>query len=314
MSPAMSGWLPLAAALLLGAALFEFSQAVFRGVRTDERSRQRLEAIASSPEGLGGAADARAHQRRRSLGTEGIEGDLRRAGLAWTATDYAVITALTGIIVGGLTFVVSGSVPVTAVAALSGVAAPTVFVRSRSASRTAKFNAQVVETIELISSSLRSGFGFMQSLELASREQPPPIADELRQVAHEVDLGVSVDDALERLAARTRDEDLELVVQAVLVQRRVGGDLGDVLGRIAGMIRDRIRVRGEIQTLTAQARMSAWIVGMLPVALAGVTAFLQPDQIAVLFTEPIGQLLVAVAAVLQVVGFLLVRRMAQIAY
>ena len=305
--------LPLIAAVLLGASVFAFARAmvVARGGEY-ARSRTRLEAIAvdSAPASEAAAVAA----RRRARGSEQTRALLRRAGLAWTPADYALVTLLSGLVAGGLALFATG-VPLAAGAVgVLGSAVPTVIVRRRAAARADQFNSQVVEAIELVASSLRSGFGFMQSIELASREQPSPMAEELRQVIREVDLGMSVDEALERLVTRTGDADLELVVQAVLVQRRVGGDLGDVIGRIAAMIRDRIRVRGEIHTLTAQARMSAWIVGMLPLALAGVTAFLQPSQIAVLFTDPVGQLLLASALTLQVVGFILVRRVADIAY
>lgn len=306
--------LPIVAAVLVGASLLAFARAV-AVARGGEyaRSRTRLDAIAGDTSTMSEAPGVAA-RRQPYGGSERTRALLRRAGLAWTPTDYAVMTLLSGLVAGGLAFFTIG-VPLAAGAVgVLGSGVPTVIVRRRAAARAGRFNAQVVDAIELVASSLRSGFGFMQSIELASREQPSPMAEELRQVIREVDLGMSVDEALERLVTRTGDADLELVVQAVLVQRRVGGDLGDVIGRIAAMIRDRIRVRGEIHTLTAQARMSAWIVGMLPLALAGVTAFLQPSQIAVLFTDPVGRLLLAGALTLQVVGFILVRRVAAIAY
>lgn len=312
-----AGALPLVAALLLGGALFAFVRGITAArARESARTRRRLAAIAVPDDRAAPAGTVRAdtrRARRRGFGG-GIPTDLQRARLAWTTNDYLMISALAGGVPGGIALIMTMSVPAAVVAGFLGCAVPTIVVRRRAAVRSARLNAQVADTIELIASSLRAGFGFMQSLELASREQPSPIADELRQVTREVDLGVSVDEALERLVDRTRDEDLELVVQAVLVLRRVGGDISDVLGRIAEMVRDRIRVRGEIRTLTAQARMSSWIVGLLPIALAAVTAMMQPGQMAVLFTEPAGQMLVGLALTLQVVGFILARRIASIAY
>lgn len=311
------GALPLVAAALFGAAVFAFAYGIMSGGgwgRT--RLRHRLETIAGPPEQAAdpGTPPAEARLSFFQRADAGMRDNLRRAGLTWTTRRYVEIGLLAGLVPGALVFVATKIVLVAALVGLLTSAGPRMIVRRRAAAHDAQLNAQVADTIELIASAMRSGFGFMHSLELAGREQTGPIAEEFRQVVREIDLGVSVDEALERLAVRTKDEDLELVVQAVLVLRRVGGDLGEVLGRIADMIRDRIRVRGEIRTLTAQMRMSSWIVSGLPVALGGVTGLMQPEQMAVLFTEPIGQMLVAVAVVLQVIGFIVIRRIADIAY
>lgn len=309
-----AGALPLITASLFGASAFTLAYGLTGGGRN--RVRHRLEAIAGPPEQAAGS---------EALPTGGglpflqrtnarMQDNLHRAGLTWTTRRYLVISLLTGLVFGSLVFVATKVVLVAVLVGLVGSAGPRMIVRRRAAAHDARLNAQVADTIELIASAMRSGFGFMHSLELAGREQSGPISEEFKQVVREIDLGVSVDEALERLAIRTKDEDLELVVQAVLVLRRVGGDLGEVLGRIADMIRDRIRVRGEIRTLTAQMRMSSWIISGLPLALGGVTTLMQPEQMAVLFTEPIGQMLVAVALILQVIGFIVIRRISDITY
>lgn len=314
-----SAVLPFAAALLLAAAIFLGARGVDEALAGEHRrARARLDAIAGTDghAGHGGGTSpvrrARSHRGGR-LG-ERLRSDLRRAGLAWTITDYVAIIAIAAAVAALLTAVLTAAAPLAACAAAGGGALPWLAVRRRATARAARLNAEVVGAIELLASSLRSGFGFMQSLELAAREQPEPIAGELRQALREVDLGVSVDEALERLVARTRDDDLELVISAVLIQRRVGGDLGEVLGNIARMIRDRIRIRGEINTLTAQARLSALILGLLPIGLGALLTAMQPAQMAVLVDEPIGRLLLAGAATLEVIGFVLVRRVANITY
>ena len=228
--------------------------------------------------------------------------------------DYLAVSAVVGAGAGLATMIGAGSLPLALLALLGGCVAPPMLVARRAASRARRLNAQVAQTIELIASSLRSGFGFMQSLEFAAREQVDPIATELRFTIREVEFGLSVDEALERLLARTGDEDLALVVSAVLIQRRVGGDLGEVLTNIAQMIHDRVRIRGEIRTLTAQARMSAWVVGMLPLGFAAVMTALQPAHMAVMIDEPLGRLMVMGAVGLQFIGFMIVRRIAQIDY
>ena len=221
---------------------------------------------------------------------------------------------LAGAICGTLTFVLSGSSALSLGGFVLGGILPTIFVKRRVASRSARLNSQVVDTLDLLAASLKAGFGFIQSMELAVREQADPLAGELRLSLREMNLGISVDEALERLAERTGDDDLDLVVTAVLIQRRVGGNLAEVLGNISHTIRERMRVRGEIQTLTAQARMSSWIIGLLPPGLAAVMTLMQPEYMSILWTEAMGRMLIGAAISLELIGFYLVRRIAQISY
>lgn len=240
--------------------------------------------------------------------------DLERAGLPWQLRDYIGVVAAVGFGVGATAALVAGTLLAAIPAAAVGAGLPVLLVKRKVARRAAKLNEQVMETIDLVASSLRSGFGFVQSLELAAREQPEPISGEIARTVYEMNLGVEMDEALERLVERTGDQDLDLVITAVLIQRRVGGNLAEVLMNISQTIRNRVRVRGEIRTLTAQARMSAWIVGLLPFALGGAMLALNPAYMSVLWTEPVGRLLMGVAAVMQVIGVFMVRRMAAIEY
>lgn len=316
-APALVEALPFVAALLVTAACFLAVRGIDRALGAERReTAARLDALAGhAVVSATSTRPARASRARtHAPGGDRVQAALRRAGLAWTVMDYFAIAALTGATAGLTTMVARGSLPLAMLAVGVGCIVPPALVARRGASRARRLNTQVAQTIELIASSLRAGFGFMQSVEFAAREQVDPIASELRATIREIEFGVSVDEALERLLARTRDEDLDLVVSAVLVQRRVGGDLGEVLTNIAQMIHDRVRIRGEIRTLTAQARMSAWVVGMLPLGFAAVMTALQPSHMAVLVEEPMGRLMVLTAAGLQGVGFLLVRRIAQVDY
>jgi tight adherence protein B len=249
---------------------------------------------------------------RAPLGSA-LRRDLLRSGLAWQVRDYVGVMLVLAMIGAGIGWVVASTLGAAA-GVFVGAAIPTLVVKRIAAKRAARLNSQIVDLIDLLSSSLRAGFSFMQSIDLAVREQPDPIAAELRHVMRETSLGVSTDDALQRMADRTDDEDLALVVTAVLIQRRVGGNLAEVLGGIVGMIRDRVRIRGEIHTLTAQARMSAWIIGALPIVLAIVMTLMQHDYMAALFNELAGRLVLAGAVVLEIVGMMIIRRIASIDY
>ncbi len=206
------------------------------------------------------------------------------------------------------------NVPLAFLSSAIGGLVPVYLVRRRASKRASQLNAQVGDLLDLLASSMRAGFGFQQALELAAREQPDPIAAEIKQTIREMSLGVSTEDALERLVTRTGDADLELVIAAVLIQRRVRGNLATVLDNIAQMIRDRARVRGEINTLTAQARLSGKIVGFLPIGLATALYVMQPHYMDPLLYDPTGRLLLIGASLLEATGFYVVRRIGSVDY
>ena len=186
--------------------------------------------------------------------------------------------------------------------------------RGRARSRAARLRPQVGEALDLIAATVKSGFGFVQAIELASHELSEPIAGELQLALREIELGVPVDDALRSLAERVDDQDLSLAISALLIQRRVGGALYEILNNIAELIRDRARIEGEIRSLTAQARLSARVVGALPIALAGLMAVIQPAYIEVLFTDPLGRVLIAIGVMLEIIGFWAIARLARLEF
>ena len=128
-----------------------------------------------------------------------------------------------------------------------------------------KFNKQLPDTITLIANALRAGSSFLQAIELVVRESAPPISTEFGRVIREVNLGLSFDVALENMVRRVRSEDLELMATAISIQHTVGGNLAEILDSIAYTIRERVRIQGEIRTLTAQQRLSGYVVGFLPI-------------------------------------------------
>ena len=168
--------------------------------------------------------------------------------------------------------------------------------------RAKKFTAQLSDALVLISNSLRSGFSFMQAIALVSREMSPPVSEEFGRLLNEMNLGATADDAMENLSNRVASLELELVITAVLIQRQVGGNLAEVLDTIAETIRERARMRREISALTAQGRLSGFVVGALPFAMAIYLFIMSPDFIGILWIEPIGQIMIGVAIFLQLIG------------
>jgi tight adherence protein B len=178
--------------------------------------------------------------------------------------------------------------------------------------RKRKFEKQLGESIVLISNNLRAGFTFQQAIESISKEMSEPIAGEFGHTMWEIKLGASMEEALERMAQRTDSYDLGLLVSAVFIQRKTGGNLADVLENISGTIKERLRIKGEIRSLTASGRISGLIIGMLPVFLTVVLMLVNPTYIMDFFMSTIGFVLMILAVIMEALGFLIIRKIIDI--
>lgn len=242
-----------------------------------------------------------------------MEHKLIQAGLPLRGSEFMVIclgTALLGFIT---IFLFSGASLLPALAgAGAGYFVPVVFLKIKIDKRVKAFNDQLGDCLILVANSLRTGYSFMQALEMVSREMPQPIADEFGRVLKEMGLGVSTEQAMNNLAKRVNSDDLDLVITAVLIQRQVGGNLAEVLDNIAGTIRERVKIKGQIKTLTAQGRISGIIISLLPVGIGSVIYFINPEYIGLLFIHPVGKAMLVAGVVSQLMGILLIRRIVNI--
>src|SRR5205814_6395068 len=161
-----------------------------------------------------------------------------------------------------------------------GFFAPDWYVKFRMGKRIKSFNEQLGDTIGLLANSLRSGYSLLQSMELVSRESPDPIGAEFKRVVREVGLGLSPQDALNNLLRRMPSEDLDLLITAINIQYEVGGNLAQILETIGHTIRERVRIKGEIQVLTAQGRISAYVITGLPIVLTSVITLSNTQYVA----------------------------------
>lgn len=182
------------------------------------------------------------------------------------------------------------------------------YVSHRKNSRVQKLDAQLPEALTLISSSLKAGFGLLQSLDLAARQMEHPISTELNRTMYEMSVGSNTEDALLALSERSSSYDLDIVVTAMLIQRTTGGNLAEILDTVAETMRERSRIRGEIRTLTAQQKMTGLVIGALPLGVAGIFMLISPEYMMLLFTTTIGKVLLGLAVVLETVGMLIIRR------
>jgi len=189
-----------------------------------------------------------------------------------------------------------------------GYFVPAFYVGSKRKKRSVKINAQLVEALGMVSNSLKSGYGLMQSFEFAAQQLKPPISLELKRMMRDAALGKSGEEALMSLGERIESADLDMVLTAINIHRAVGGNLAEILDNVAFTMRERERIRGELGTLTAQGRMTEIILGGLPIGVGLLFLLINPDYMSLLFTETIGLIMLAAAAGLEVMGVLTLRR------
>ena len=215
--------------------------------------------------------------------------NLARADLKLTVTEFYMIKLLAagvGAVVGA--FIGRASWEAQLLSGIVGFALfsllPDLYVGYAAKQRVTKFNAQLGDTINMLANSLRSGYSLLQSMEQVSREAPEPTASEYRRVVQEVGLGLRTEDALDNLLKRVPSEDLDLLVTAVKIQMESGGNLAQILDTIGHTIRERIRIKGEIAVLTAQGRISAYVITGLPIGLAIFITVINPNYLAPMFS------------------------------
>jgi len=196
--------------------------------------------------------------------------------------------------------------------AVVAIAAPSVYFRVKSRKRKLKMVTQLPDVLLMLASSLRSGTSLQIAMDLAIRETPAPLSQELGVVVREQRLGMAMEDALESMARRLKMEEIDLIVSAMTIARDVGGNLAETLDRLAGTLRAKATMEGKIRALTAQGKLQGLIVGLLPIFLMGALSFLQHDAMAPLFHTIMGYAVLGVIGILELFGFLWIRKIVSI--
>ncbi|MHB1501776.1 MAG: type II secretion system F family protein [Candidatus Dormibacteria bacterium] len=222
-------------------------------------------------------AAASAAQRNRSVK---LMEALARADVKLRPREWYLIRGGSVLGLALIGFAVYRSLIFALILAAVGLVAPPLALRFRERRRSRAFNDQLGDVLILLSNGLKAGYSFPQAMASIARSANPPVAEEFARATREVQLGITPDDALTHMVTRIRSEDLDLVVTAVGIQRVVGGNLAEILDNIAFTIRERIRIKGEVHTLTAQARASGYIITALPIALALILQAINPTYIA----------------------------------
>ena len=200
-----------------------------------------------------------------------------------------------------------------------GFILPRMWLARRKSSRLGAFNKQLPDTITLVANALRAGSSFLQAIELVVRESRPPVSTEFSRVIREVNLGLPFDQAMENMVRRVRSDDFELMATAINIQHSVGGNLAEILDSIAYTIRERVRIKGEIRTLTAQQRLSGYVVGLLPFGLAGFIFLAAPTFFDPMFDPkvavaglPAGIIILGFGVLMMMIGFFFIQRIVDI--
>ncbi len=237
---------------------------------------------------------------------------LNQAYVFMRPEEFIGISILIGLGLAFLLYLLTLNILMAIIGFIIGYKLPDIYISSLKKRRMKRLNAQLPEALAIISNGLRAGFSFTQAMSVAANELESPIRDEFMKIIRDNSIGKTMDEALTDFSERTGDEDIDMFVTALIIQRKVGGNLTEVLDTIADTIRDRMRIRGEIKTLTAQGRFSALVISILPFFVAFMIFLMNRDYIMELFKNTIGIFMVIAAVVMQIVGIFIISRMSNI--
>lgn len=186
---------------------------------------------------------------------------------------------------------------------------PPFYIKMKRKKRLELFGIQLGDALPLISNGLRAGFSFEQAFASAAKDMPDPISQEISKSSRELSMGVPMEKVLTSLAERTQNKDMELLTSAVLIQRKVGGNLADILEMISDTIQARIRLKNHVKTLTAQGKYSGYLIGAIPVFLYLIFSMISPEYMSVMYTTTYGYVLTTLAVVFEIIAFVIIKKM-----
>jgi tight adherence protein B len=319
-------WLPaLVVFLAVGMAVVSlaFLTESLREVRRRRDFRRQLEAVAGKDEVSDEllttsvlrdrAADSRLDSVLTTLPqVQDLKVLLEQADLNWTPGTFITISVGLAAALSASALILSQSAVPTLMAGLAGLSFPLFYVKHLKKRRIRRFEEQFPEAIDLLGRSMRAGHAFPTGLKVVAEESPEPMSTEFRQIFEEQKFGLPLEDSLLGMADRVDLVDVRIFVTAILIQREVGGNLAEILDKIAYTIRERFMLQRQIRVYTAQGRLTGYILSAMPILLGLAIFALNPEYMAILFEEPTGKVLIAAAAVLQFLGFLTIRRIIDI--
>ncbi len=313
------------ALIIGGLAVVLFGAGIVTSLRSRGSVQQRLEQFAGAGESLqvveseGGKRRATpiADTLNRALEGRKVATDLStqlaRADFKVTVGEFLALQLISVLGLGVIGYFVFGTIVLALLTAVIGWFAPRWWVSIRQGQRLKAFNNQLGDALNLMVNGLRSGYSVMQAMETVGKELPAPISVEFARVVQEVQLGIAIEQALANMIRRINSDDLDLVVTAINVQREVGGNLAEILDVISFTIRERVRIKGEIQTLTAQGRYSGYVISFLPIVLGLILFVINKPCVSQLFTKGFCGWAMVVCGLLMIAsGFIAIQRIVNI--
>ncbi len=313
------------ALIIGGLAVVLFGAGIVTSLRSRGSVQQRLEQFAGAGESLqvveseGGKRRATpiADTLNRALEGRKVATDLStqlaRADFKVTVGEFLALQLISVLGLGVIGYFVFGTIVLALLTAVIGWFAPRWWVSIRQGQRLKAFNNQLGDALNLMVNGLRSGYSVMQAMETVGKELPAPISVEFARVVQEVQLGIAIEQALANMIRRINSDDLDLVVTAINVQREVGGNLAEILDVISFTIRERVRIKGEIQTLTAQGRYSGYVISFLPIVLGLILFVINKPYVSQLFTKGFCGWAMVVCGLLMIAsGFIAIQRIVNI--
>ncbi|WP_052352884.1 type II secretion system F family protein [Neobacillus dielmonensis] len=197
-------------------------------------------------------------------------------------------------------------------AAVTGFILPNIVMGQKRKKRLARINYQLIEVLGMTANSMRAGFSFLQAMQLVGREVPDPLGPEFDRVVRQISLGIPLEEVFEEMMDRLPNKELEVVVRAILAQRKSGGNLAELLETMEETIRGRVRIVEELHTLTAQGRLSSWVITLIPIGLGIYLALVNKDYFSPMLEHPLGWLMLFVATISTIIGWMFIQKIIRI--
>jgi tight adherence protein B len=237
---------------------------------------------------------------------------LMGAGVNLKPEEYIMLRWFLVVILGGILYLVTNNFAILILGAVTGYIYPKIWLKSKRKKRMEKFNKGLPDMINTIIGSLRSGFSLAQAMKTVSEDCESPVREEIVSLLKELSYGVTMEEALDNLNKRVPSVDLELMIQAILIQRQVGGNLSNILEIIVNTIRQRYKLERQIKTMTAQGRLSGKIIAALPIVLGFILYLFNPESMLAFLGNTIGRIAIAVGVVSGIIGFIIINRITKI--
>ena len=276
------------------------------------RVSERLKALSSSDEEGPRRTKTEKAPRVQRKQLERLADELYVAGIALRAEEFVLIWVIAAFVFP-LLVLFFGANPIVCIGlVIVGAAAPIAYVRVKHQKQLGKIDKQLIDAVAIICNSIRAGMSFQAAMQSIAEDMEPPISKEFARVSRETKFGMPLETSFDKMIQRTGNKDLELICNAVIIQRQIGGNLAEVLDNISSTISERIRLRGEIKTLTASGTLSGYIIGALPIFILLILMFINPDYINMFFSTSAGRIMLLISAIMETIGFSIVRKIVNI--